>query len=266
MASSAITTAPFLAKVKNFTDDAGVSFSQFIPSGVVLPFAGTTAPAGFLLCNGAAVSRSTYGNLFQAIGTVHGAGDGSTTFHLPDYRGRFLRGADAGAARDPDRATRTAANSGGATGDSVGSVQSNATARNGLTASSGNQSADHGHTGTSGGISANHTHGLNGDGSHQHSIWAGMVSHADSGGWPQSRTLFTTSDRHHGNGRHINDSVADWGGWHAHGWGTGTVSSDHSHVTTTGGVNTNHSHSVAVNTGDNETRPHNAAVNYIIKI
>lgn len=240
--------------------------SSVMPTGVILPFGGATAPSGWLLCNGAAISRTTYADLFAAIGTVHGAGDGSTTFHLPDYRGRFLRGADSGAARDPDRAARSAANSGGATGDSVGSVQTNATARNGLTASSGNQSADHSHTGTSGGISANHWHGISAVDSHQHSIYAGAVSHADSGGWPNSQRLFTTSDRQHSGGGHINHAVADWGGWHNHGAGTGYVSSDHVHTTSTGGVNTNHSHSVAVNTGDNETRPHNANVHYIIKI
>lgn len=94
-----------------------------IPAGTVLTFAGANAPAGYLLCNGSTVSRSTYAALFAAIGTAHGSGDGATTFHLPDYRGRFLRGRDAAATRDPDRASRTASNAGGATGDNVGSVQ-----------------------------------------------------------------------------------------------------------------------------------------------
>jgi len=61
---------------------------RFVPPGVVLPFAGTSAPAGFLLCGGQAVSRATYAALFAAIGTTFGAGDGSTTFNLPDLRGR----------------------------------------------------------------------------------------------------------------------------------------------------------------------------------
>jgi microcystin-dependent protein len=101
--------------------------SERIPRGLVSPFAGTTAPSGWLFCDGSAVSRSTYNALFVAIGTAHGSGDGSTTFNLPDYRGRFLRGVDGGVARDPDRTTRTAMNSGGATGDAVGSVQGQAT-------------------------------------------------------------------------------------------------------------------------------------------
>jgi microcystin-dependent protein len=63
-----------------------------IPSGVVFPFAGNTAPYGYLVCDGRAVSRTEFGSLFLMIGTSHGAGDGSTTFNLPDYRGNFLRG------------------------------------------------------------------------------------------------------------------------------------------------------------------------------
>lgn len=62
-----------------------------IPSGTVLHLARNTAPTGFLKCNGAAVSRSTYSRLFAAIGTVFGTGDGSTTFNLPDLRGEFVR-------------------------------------------------------------------------------------------------------------------------------------------------------------------------------
>ena len=65
-----------------------------VPSGTILPFAGTTVPTGFLLCNGALVSRTTYANLYAAIGTKWGKGDGSTTFKLPDLRKRHLEGAN----------------------------------------------------------------------------------------------------------------------------------------------------------------------------
>lgn len=64
-----------------------------IPTGVILPFGGSTVPEGFLLCNGAAISRTTYAKLFAAIGTLYGAGDGATTFNLPDMRDRFAEGA-----------------------------------------------------------------------------------------------------------------------------------------------------------------------------
>jgi len=76
------------------TAEAASSQATAAPPGVVLPFAGGTVPSGALLCNGAAVSRTTYAALFGAIGTAHGAGNGSTTFNLPDYRGRVLVGLD----------------------------------------------------------------------------------------------------------------------------------------------------------------------------
>ena len=62
------------------------------PAGIVLPFAGSTAPQGYLLCDGSAVDRTTYADLFTAIGTVYGAGDGSTTFNLPNLSGRVVLG------------------------------------------------------------------------------------------------------------------------------------------------------------------------------
>ena len=62
------------------------------PAGIVLPFAGSVAPQGYLLCDGSAVSRSEYADLFAAIGTVYGAGDGSTTFNVPDLSGRVIIG------------------------------------------------------------------------------------------------------------------------------------------------------------------------------
>lgn len=65
-----------------------------VPTGAIIPFAGSNIPAGYLLCNGATVSRTTYANLFKVIGTTWGAGDGSTTFKLPDARGRFPEGAN----------------------------------------------------------------------------------------------------------------------------------------------------------------------------
>lgn len=64
------------------------------PTGAVLPFVGGVAPAGWLFCYGQAVSRTTYARLFAIIGTAFGAGDGVTTFNVPDLRGRVIAGAD----------------------------------------------------------------------------------------------------------------------------------------------------------------------------
>lgn len=106
------------------------------PVGAIVAFGGTTSPAGWLLCDGSEVSRTQYAALFAEIGIAWGGGDGINTFNLPDLRGRFLRGVDLGAGRDPDASSRTAPNSGGNTGDAVGSVQEDATAlpKNGFTA------------------------------------------------------------------------------------------------------------------------------------
>jgi microcystin-dependent protein len=71
--------------------------------GQVCFFARSTAPIGFLKCNGAAISRTTYAALFNAIGTTYGGGNGSTTFNLPDARGEFLRGWDDGRGVDGGR-------------------------------------------------------------------------------------------------------------------------------------------------------------------
>lgn len=60
-----------------------------IPAGALMPYGAASAPPGWLLCDGTAVSRTTYAYLYSIIGTTYGAGDGSTTFNLPDMRGRF---------------------------------------------------------------------------------------------------------------------------------------------------------------------------------
>ena len=67
-----------------------------VPVGSMQAFAGSSAPTGWLLCNGTTASRTTYSNLFSVIGTTYGVGDGSTTFGLPDMRGRVPMGAGTG--------------------------------------------------------------------------------------------------------------------------------------------------------------------------
>ncbi len=69
------------------------AFAQsLVPTGCVMPFAATNAPDGWIACTGVAVSRQTYAALFAVIGTTYGAGDGSTTFNVPDLRGRAMFG------------------------------------------------------------------------------------------------------------------------------------------------------------------------------
>jgi len=64
------------------------------PAGVIMPYAGSSEPSGWLFCSGNAISRTTYSGLFSAIGTTYGPGDNSTTFNLPDLRGRVIAGRD----------------------------------------------------------------------------------------------------------------------------------------------------------------------------
>ena len=69
----------------------GDNTAGMMPAGSIIPFAGTNIPDGYLLCDGSAVSRTTYADLFAAIGTVYGSGDGSTTFNVPDLNDRLPR-------------------------------------------------------------------------------------------------------------------------------------------------------------------------------
>ncbi|WVQ00133.1 tail collar domain containing protein [Synechococcus phage MA10] len=81
------------------------------PPGTVITFAGSTAPTGYLECSGQQVDRVTYADLFAAVGTTFGVGDGTTTFNLPDLRGEFVRGWDNGRGIDSGRAFGSTQNS-----------------------------------------------------------------------------------------------------------------------------------------------------------
>lgn len=75
--------------------DPRTTADNVLPAGMMMPYAAATAPIGWLLCDGAAVSRQTYRRLFSIIGTTYGTGDGSTTFNLPNLKGRIIVGVDA---------------------------------------------------------------------------------------------------------------------------------------------------------------------------
>ncbi len=72
----------------------GIDTTFFNPTGSIIAFAGNTLPDGYLVCDGSQVSRTTYKNLFGAIGTTYGAGDGFSTFNLPDLTDKFIQGSD----------------------------------------------------------------------------------------------------------------------------------------------------------------------------
>ena len=132
-----------------------------MPAGLVMGFAGAQAPQGWLLCDGRPVSRTQYAALFAAVGIASGSGDGATTFNLPDYRGRFLRGVDDGAGNDPDSAKRAAPSPGANAGDAVGSLEGSAFAQH----QHGMVDPGHGH----GVNDPGHAHGIN-DPGHSHGV------------------------------------------------------------------------------------------------
>ena len=122
-AISAIDHQSVVTALYNGIDDlVASSGGGAIPFGAVIPFSGETVPGGYLECDGSAVSRTTFAELFAVIGEIYGPGDGATTFNLPDYRGLFLRGQDKGAGIDPDAATRIDRGD-GTGGDVIGSKQ-----------------------------------------------------------------------------------------------------------------------------------------------
>lgn len=148
-----------------------------VPVGVLTQFAGSTAPVGYLLCDGSAISRTTYSRLFSVLSTVYGVGDGSTTFNLPDLRQRFPMGVAASG-----------------TGNSLGATGGNIDHSHTINPPTTNTSSDgaHNHGGVTGvpsttvqatilaggAASTTHTHSIFSDGSHTHSV---DISQFDSG-------------------------------------------------------------------------------------
>ena len=92
-----------LTQFEGYNGSAWGEIANGVPAGSVFSFATSTVPSGYLECNGAAVSRSTYASLFSSISTTWGVGDGSSTFNLPDLRGQFVRGWDNSAGVDSGR-------------------------------------------------------------------------------------------------------------------------------------------------------------------
>lgn len=279
-------TAAAIAQIQ--ADAAGSA----CPPGMIAPFAMTSPPTGWLKANGAAVSRATYAALFAAIGTAHGAGNGSTTFNLPDLRGEFIRGLDDGRGVDSGRTlgssqadmieahehTATAASAGGHTPTGV-----TASAGSHTHSGSANSAGAHSHTGSASSAGA-HTHSAStsSDGAHSHSFTGlqsgGSVLPSTSGAggtWASATgsltTLSTGSAGSHSHsvtvnsdGAHSHTLSIDSGGAHTH-----TLSIDsggaHTHTITMDAVAA-HTHTITVaSTGGAETRPRNVAELFCIK-
>lgn len=211
---------------------------QKAPPGKVGYFAGTTAPAGWLKANGAAVSRTAYAALFAYVGTTFGAGDGTNTFNLPDLRGEFVRGFDDGRGLDGGRTF------GSEQLDGLGThAHSASSATSGVHSHTGNTSQDPGHT---------HTGNTSTDPGHTHPF------NAVEGGGIQSGNS---------TGRYSDGPVAattGTGGTHSHTITT-AQSGVHSHTLTTS-QDPGHTHAITVgSSGGSETRPRNIALLACIK-
>jgi microcystin-dependent protein len=236
--------------------------SRLNPVGIVSPFAGSSAPTGWLLCDGTAISRTTYSALFGVVGTTYGAGDASTTFNVPDLRGRTPIGAGTGAGL-------TARTLGATTG--VESVTLTA-AQSGLPAHTHTNSASttttggsHGHTatGSTSITGGSHAHGhdisASGGGSHTHDV---------------NGSTTAGNDHDHANGAGRTETAAEGIGESNASIGLATLSgaanttgSAHSH-TMSGGVSTSDSHShgasTSVTVADSTSHSHTAATTVTI--
>lgn len=113
------------------------SWIGLLPVGLVVPYAGASAPSKFLFCFGQAISRSTYSVLFSAIGTAFGIGDGSTTFNLPDLRGRVVAGKDNMGGTSADRLTAATNSLDGDTLGATGGVETHTNTQQGTFSTGG---------------------------------------------------------------------------------------------------------------------------------
>jgi len=202
-----------------------------VPAGAIMDFGGTVAPNGWLVCDGQAVSRATYADLFTAISTTWGVGDGSTTFNVPGLISRYRRHRDAGTGLP-------------VLAGAVGNAQSpaNLTHTHGVSGTTGYQNANHTHpgSGSTGAMSAN--------ASHTHNSWIAGGAHSGGGGafgWDTAQAS------------QVPTSATNTDHTHAFSFTTGIENANHGHAFST----------TSDAQGDaNEARPYSATVLTCIKV
>lgn len=245
MASAAHSVTP--ASLKPLIDSLVLGIANSVPSGGVLAFARSSAPAGWLVADGSAVSRTTYVDLFNAIGTTFGSGNGTTTFNLPNIQGAVVRGWNG-------------SGSGVDTGRAFGSMQQpqNQQHTHGLTI---NTIPAHTHSFTTQGAGGHtHTHTMGANGGHSHTASTGSAgdhthsastgadgSHAHSGttasGGAHTHQVKEGSAGPSGSGENL-ASGDDYTRSVAY-YSTTTSAGDHSHSFTTSTIG-NHTHTVSI--------------------
>jgi microcystin-dependent protein len=203
------------------------------PVGSVVDWAGPTAPALWHLCDGAALSRAAYPDLFAAIGTTWGAGDGTTTFNLPDLRGLATVGAGQGsgltnralAARGGAETVALTAAQTGAHTHAVNSTTANDSPGHTHTVAitTSNDIASHTHTGTTGSDSPGHTHQQTIDillgGAVGSAVWTAKSPGAWTSGANTAHTHgFNTGNANQAHQHNVNGGTAGADGPHAHGF------------------------------------------------
>lgn len=230
-----------------------------VPTGAISLFGGATAPAGWLNCDGAAVSRTTFSDLFAIVGTAYGAGDGATTFNLPDFRLRFPRGVGSGSAigastnNNTHAHTVNVADGNHAHTHSVASSVSSSVSGN--FSGNSNEVDDHKHSTNTNATGAGTTSNQS---DHNHSVF--VPSAANAGGATTTSSVgntighrvnrgtgnFTTASINHTHNtpNHTHNISQTSSGGHGHNIGT------HNH-TISEGLNGKHSHTVSGNISGN---------------
>lgn len=231
---SLFTALPAIKKLVSI-DNAGTlkADQDIFPTGSVIDFAGSSNPTGWLLCFGQAVSRTTYSDLFALISTTYGVGDGSTTFNLPDLRGRTIAGKDDMGGSAASRITAGGSGITGTTLGAAGGVQTHPLVTGEL--------ASHLHTASSSGASVDHSH-VTPNHQHRHVLTTGSQASIFGTGGNITMNYF---------------SVGASGSTPAH-------LTENSGSGTTGGVSADHSHSISVNTAGSGTAHQNTQPTFIL--